>query len=425
MTKILYIVLLICTTTFASDTVKKIQNTKKEVKDSAKEYKSIYSKINTISKNIKKENKKLRKLNSDIKILQYKLEKSSKELNAKTEDLDKTKKLQKELLDNKQKLEMELVNYLSQDLSLSLIIKKLGNQDKDEIIQDEVFKNYSVIVQKRLKSLVLDIGKYQEVLLSVEKKINTITEFIETNKKELAQLNTLKTKREKVINDYQKQKNEYSKQLDDVTKQKNKLSKILKTLEVLKNKEDEKARLEEEERIKQAKLEQKKKDEEAKRKKEYTEDTPTATDNMQVRKIGSSYQKARVIRYRGKKYNPPIKKYKIVKHFGTYTDPVYKIKIFNDAIILKSTIKNQKVRAVLTGKVIFAKKMPTLGNVVIIKHNNGIHTTYAKLDSISSIVKKGKWVKTGHVIGRVSDELSFQAVKNDKYINPIRFIKVK
>jgi septal ring factor EnvC (AmiA/AmiB activator) len=405
---------------WGQDTEVKIKNTQSEVYKKAKAYKNIYSKISQISQSIKKEKKKLRLLNSDIKILKHKLTKSSKELDTKKTSLEDTKKLQKEILDRKQKLELELVNYLTKDLSLSMIIKKIGNQDLNEVIQEEVFTKYNDIIKKKLKGLVLDIGKHEELLQKVVKKVDSLTEFIETNKLELAKLKDLKTKRENSVKDYQKQRDEYSVQLDSITKQKNNLSKILKNLKVLKNKEDERARKEEQERIRQAKIEKQKAE------KKDTNNIVTEYDkSFDIRKLGSSYQKARVTRYRGKKYSPPIKRYKIVKKFGTYVDPVYKIKIFNDAIILKSTVKNQKVRTVLTGKVIYAKKMPTLGNVVIIKHKNGIHTTYAQLDSIATGIRKGKWLKTGYVIGRVSDELSFQAVKNDKYINPIRFIHVK
>jgi septal ring factor EnvC (AmiA/AmiB activator) len=411
---------MLVTTQVVANTAKEIINTKTQVKERAKAYKNIYSKVSELSNNINKEKKRLKNLNSDIKILEHKLKKSSAQLDEKKSSLKETKDLQKAVLDKKQKLEIELVNYLSKDLSLSLIIKKLGNQNLNEIIQNEVYKKYSIIVKKELKTLVSNIDENDKLLKKVEQKVEDLTKFIETNKKELEDLKKLQSKREKTIADYVKQKDEYSKQLDDITAQKKKLSTILKSLQIMKNKEDEKARREEQDRIRQAKLAKQREKEQIKRNKEIKEN-----DEQDVRILGSSYQKARVMKYRGKKYNSPIKYYKIVKKFGTYVDPVYKIKIFNDAIILKSTKKNQKVRAVETGKVIFAKKMPTLGNVVIIKHKNGIHTTYAKLDSIASVIKNGKWIKSGYVIGRVSDELSFQAIKNDRYINPSRFLRLK
>ncbi|NCB12123.1 MAG: M23 family metallopeptidase, partial [Erysipelotrichia bacterium] len=115
----------------------------------------------------------------------------------------------------------------------------------------------------------------------------------------------------------------------------------------------------------------------------------------------------------------PLKSFKIVKNFGTYYDPVYKIKLFNESIVLQSNEKGSKVVAVLNGKVVYAKKNAgMLENVVIIQHEGGIHTVYSHLDDIAPTLVVGKWVQKGSVVGRVDENLTFQVTKDSSHIDP-------
>ena len=141
--------------------------------------------------------------------------------------------------------------------------------------------------------------------------------------------------------------------------------------------------------------------------------------NLDVKKIGSSNSGVKVVRYRGKRTIAPLKSFNVVKKFGTYYDPIYKIKLFNESIVLKTKRPKAKVVSVLNGKVVYAKKNSgMLENVVIIQHENGLHTIYSHLDEIAPTLKVGKWIKKGYVVGRVDKNLTFQATKNSSHINP-------
>lgn len=118
-------------------------------------------------------------------------------------------------------------------------------------------------------------------------------------------------------------------------------------------------------------------------------------------------------------------KFVITKKYGKYVDPIYNIKIFNESIELKPLKPNAKVKNVLNGKVILAKKTPHLNNVIIIKHKGGLYTIYAHIDKIAPTIKKGKKVKKGYVIGRVNNKLTFEVTKNRYHINPLELIRVK
>jgi murein DD-endopeptidase MepM/ murein hydrolase activator NlpD len=150
----------------------------------------------------------------------------------------------------------------------------------------------------------------------------------------------------------------------------------------------------------------------------------TSAKNLpKVKRHGSSYQVVKTRRYYGEKTIPPLSSYRITKRYGTYTDPIYGIKVFNESISMKPNKSGAKVKNVFNGKVIYADKTAVLKNIVIIEHKNGIHTIYANLSKISPNVKAGKKIKKGYVIGRVDDELIFEVTQKSYHINPVRLFK--
>jgi murein DD-endopeptidase MepM/ murein hydrolase activator NlpD len=143
--------------------------------------------------------------------------------------------------------------------------------------------------------------------------------------------------------------------------------------------------------------------------------------DLKVRNLGDSSKAIQVSKYKGLHLGKPLKSYTITKKFGKYYDPVYKIKLFNESISLKSKTKNAKVYATQKGKVVYAKQNAgALGNVVILKHKNNVHTIYSQLSQIPKTIKVGKWVSKGYTVGRVEDTLVFQVTKSNKYLDPAK-----
>jgi septal ring factor EnvC (AmiA/AmiB activator) len=390
----------------ASNVDNKIKSTKSKLTNSEKEYKSTHTKLNEVGKKLSNEIKKLDNISVDIEALSRRLKNSEEEIRDKKKELDEKTQVQNKLVERRKLLEIKLVEYLARDLSLSLVLKKTGNQDLKAIMQEEIFENYSSIIKKDTKLLIAEISKSKEIINLVQKEINILNRYIDNTNKKIDRLSNLKAKKKRLIASLKVQKSDYNKRLKDILKQKRNLATLLKGLKITQAKEQEKNENRQKEQIKEQKQELVKKE-----------------SNTDIRQIGSSYQKAKTTNYKGRKYNPPLKKYKIVKKFGPYVDPVYNIKIFNNSVVLQSKLKNQKVRSVLSGKVVFAKETPTLKKVVIIKHKAGIHTIYAHLDDI--VVANGKYVPTGYVVGRSSNELVFEVTKKDRYINPAQFLKLR
>ena len=102
----------------------------------------------------------------------------------------------------------------------------------------------------------------------------------------------------------------------------------------------------------------------------------------------------------------------------------FRIKIFNESITLRAPVSNAKVQNILNGKVVFAGKSSMLGNVVVVAHNDKIHTVYAGLSKIAPNIQAGRKIKKGYVIGKVTSKLMFQATKESKHINPMELIQI-
>lgn len=98
-----------------------------------------------------------------------------------------------------------------------------------------------------------------------------------------------------------------------------------------------------------------------------------------IRQIGSSYQNSNVKKYIGEKTIAPLDSFTVKRKFGDYVDPIYKIKIFNESVVLASSTPDATVKSVLSGKVIFAKDTASLEKVVIVENSDEIHTIYAHL----------------------------------------------
>lgn len=429
----LILVFFIVVSLFGENIQDQINSTKDKLSTSEVEYKDTYTKFNSLSEELLQETAKLKKLNGDIEAVTVKIRDSEKDVIEKRKSIEEKKSLQKRMIDDKKNLEIKLVEYLAKDLSLSYVLKKIGNESVTSVIQEEIFKNYSKLIKKDTVSMITKIAESEKVIQLIEEDINKLSGVIDEAHKTVNELMDLKKDKATSVENLKRQRQDYNEKLKTILKDKNNLAILLKRLKITQVDEQNKAKedAKQKELDRQKELEKIKDKKFAKEEKAPPKDEQTEEDNQKdtqneknvdIRQIGSSYQTVDIAKYTGKKYSPPIDKFEIIKKFGPYVDPVYEIKIFNNSVIFKSLEKDQKVRSVLDGTIIFAKETPTLKKVVIIKHDNGMHTIYAHLDDIASVIKSGKTVPTGYVVGRVSNELVFEVTKQDKYVDPSEFI---
>ena len=451
--------LLITSLVFGASTTTKIKNSKKDLSatDSAK--KKASRKLDKIASDIKKADK-------DINYLDHKLEKLSA-------NKEKTKKeykiLKKELATSEANLavtskEIEkkhkaFISLLSNQFSVIFAMQQFENPTQESIISYEVYKAYKKHNAKELKALRTEIATLKKSKKNKRYKRDKTKKAIASIEKKRKLYTKEKAQKEKLITRLGDDEEKYQAKLQNLVDKQTSLRGTLAKLNILHTQEVEDARKRasakreairlEKERIRKirkakalAKAKAKKaraaiklaKTEAARKvarkaakkaeKEAKIAQTKVYKQSEKVRKINSSYKKSKTYAYRGGKTISPLSGARLIKKFGTYIDPIYKIKIFNESITLKAPSSNAKVKNVLNGKVVFAGKSSMLGKVVVVAHSGKMHTVYAGLSKIAPTIHVGSKIKRGYVIGKVARKLMFQATKNSKHINPMKLIRI-
>ena len=441
MTKIFFLLFLSTNILFSATTIdKKIQKNKQSLNSSAKQEETTSLKIKELAEKIESQNSNIINLEKDIKQVNSDIHEHQKLLEDAKEKLDQLKSKSTDLIKEKTSNEEQIVNTIIEEFSISLALKLASENSLQELIDSEIY----TLLSQHSKDKVLKLNNNYNVLSantkSKQKDIEKIASYIEDRQKTKEKLTSLKEKHSSSLVNLEEQHKSYQEELNKVAKQQDSLKNLLAELNILKEEENKKAEEEKRERLQQL-LAQKKADSKKTIREEAQEEDKAPNDeiqtaevrnqryaknlNLDVRKIGSSTDGVKIVKYKGESTIAPLRSFKVVKNFGTYYDPVYKIKLFNESIVLKSNEPKAKVVAVLNGKVVYAKKNAgMLENVVIIQHEGGLHTIYSHLDEISPTLVVGKWIKQGYVVGRVDDSLMFQATKDSSHIDPKDLFKI-
>lgn len=441
MIKLFLIILLIPNIIFASNIDKKIKQNKKELDTTAKEQETKNLKIKELADKIESQNNNIVKMEVDIKQVNEDIENHQKLLEDSKNKIIELKSQSNKLITEKSNSESQIVDTIIEEFSISMALKLASENSLQELIDSEIYTLLSQHSKEKVSKLNSSYNNITSDTKSNQKDIEKIASYITDRQKTKDKLTNLRKQHSSSINDLEKQHKSYQDELNKVVKQQESLKSLLSELNILRQEEMKKAELqaEAERKRKLEALMQSKKVAANKTASKEPEAEPVdqiqtadvrnqkfAKDlSLDVRKIGSSTDGISISKYKGAKTIAPLKSFTVVKNFGTYYDPVYKIKLFNESIILKSNESQSKVVSVLSGKVVYAKKNAgMLENVVIIQHTGGLHTIYSHLDEISPTLVVGKWVEQGYVVGRVNNTLSFQATKDSAHIDPKDLFKI-
>lgn len=431
MIKILFTIILLSTFSYTSTKSidKKIQSNKKILNSNVSKKRATTQKINDLSKKINEQNSNITNLEKDIKRINADIEKHTELLEDSKKKISLLKTKSSKLIKKKTTNEEQIVDTIIEDFSTSIALKLASKDSLKELVDSEIY----TILSQNSKDEILKLNNNYDLLTSNtkenQKKIKKISSYIKERQETKKTLNSLKSKHSQSLSSLEKQHKEYQEQLKEVVRKQESLKTLLSRLNILKKEEIQKER-DRRERIRRLLAEKKKKESNKTNSKKVVSSQDRNQRyaqklNLDVRKIGSSTSGVKITRYRGRKTIAPLKSFKVVKKFGTYYDPVYKIKLFNESVVLKTKRPKAKVVSVLNGKVVYAKKNAgMLENVVIVQHQNGLHTIYSHLDEIAPTLRVGKWIKKGYVVGRVNDNLMFQATKNSYHINPKDLFKI-
>ena len=385
----------------------KISKNKTALENQKKKEAQVNQKLQELGKEVNKQKEELSTIENIIKESETNISKNKQEY-SKKETLIKTLSSNQESLYQKRKdIELAIIDLVAKDISFAILLNDFQPESIRDLITEESFKVLNNTTKKELANLSQQQTQIIQDLKTLQKEIAQLQSFIDSENKKRANLKDLQAKQKKVLNAYQKEIDKYNQELQQITKERDSLQEILVQLNILKSQEEEK---------------RKKREELAK-----TENTTTpksTQSDFDVRQVASSYHNISTTKYKGARTIAPLDNFKIDKRFGPYYDPVYKMKVFNESITLIST-GDDKVKSVLDGKVIFAKDTPILKKVIIIEHQNNMHTIYAQLDKIAPTIKPGSIVKKGYTIGRINNALKFEVTLKDKHIDPLELISEK
>lgn len=383
------------------DVSKQIKKTSTEIQRFDKKYSNLYKKMSKTAKAIQKSERDLAEQEKNIRRLSDQLERSQISYETNRKELLELKDKQ-QLLQGKQGLiEQELIKSIAQNISIDALDKDKHAVTTDAVITEEILNELNLQTQRKIEKLEQEHRANLKTIEHYQMRTDELQSSISDIDRKKSELLSVTEKSKKSIQKMQQDKKKYKQSIDKLLAQKRALSNTLARLNIIQSEEAKKA-----EQANKVKITRTKKNATAK-----------------VTKKGSSYQSVKSKTYRGKKTIAPLSGYRLVKKFGPYTDPIYKIKIYNESVTLEPTERSAKVKTVLNGKVILAKKTQLLDNVVIVKHANGLHTIYAHLDQIAPTIQKGKKVKKGAIIGRVDNELIFEVTQNSYHIDPMSLIK--
>ena len=386
-----------------ADIDNKIQSTKNNLQKQRTHEKKLSRKLDQIAAEISKEEAKVKLINKDILKTKQKIKSENRKTKVKKGELRKIEALYNDLVKREKNVNKKLTETLSKAISLEMITGGANEEDDvgssfyekslDNIVMQTLYNSYSDILKNKFSKTKKRYIKLQKNITIVKSELDKLKHKLKNLRIQISTYDSLKSLKKKSLKSLDFERSAYLKKLNRIKKEQNLLGLTLKKLNITKVEKD----------------------------KTIIHSTPN-TDTT-VRQIGSSYQASKMVKYRGPKTIAPLEGYTIAQKFGTYTDPIYKMKIFNESVILRSNSKNVRVKNVLDGKVIYADKTSMLESVVIVKNRDNIHTIFAHLSKIAPTIKVGKKVPKGYILGRVKRELTFEVTQNEKHINPMGLIK--
>ncbi|WP_041956975.1 murein hydrolase activator EnvC family protein [Sulfurospirillum arsenophilum] len=390
----------------APNTTQKIDEKAKTLQEKLQTEKQIHGKLQDIANDIVNEEKDIEKIKDKIEDLGRNINESQETVSRKNEYLDKLTKDTQQLSSQKRDLEQKIIKIIAEDFSFYLVSDSDYLDNEDGILVDEVLQKMDTIMRKEFGKLSSDYKQVNDQIYSQSQEIKTIHGEIQSAKSKKDELVALEKKRESSVIALNTKKEGYKKQLDDIAKERDEIRTTLEQLKIIKVQEESKILAE-----KNA----------AAAKRDKGPSTVGGGDNS-IRQIGSSYQNSNVKKYVGERTIAPLDGYSVKRKFGDYVDPIYKIKIFNESVVLASSTPDATVKSVLNGKVIFAKDTASMEKVVIIENSDEIHTIYAHLSKIAPTIQVGQKIKKGYVIGRIDNDLTFEVTQKNFHIDPLELI---
>jgi murein DD-endopeptidase MepM/ murein hydrolase activator NlpD len=358
--------------------------------DKEKQEQALSRQLDDISKTLQKEEKSLGSTNTQIDKLAEQIASKQSSVDKLKKELGTLTKTNEQLLREQRDLEQKLIEAIAKDFSYFMASDGGYVESIDSIIANEALKKLSTSANKEIAAYADRYAASAKKYEASNSRLKSAREAIDDLEKKKKSLERLKGDKTKLIKNVKKEQDEYLERIKTLQREKRELAETLENLKIMA---------------------------------ESAQSEVAIPENFEsVRRLGSSYQSAKVKAYKGAKTIAPLGKFTVQQKFGDYVDPVYDIKIFNENVVLRSAVADDEVKNILDGKVVFAKETALLKNVVIVENANGIHTIYAHLSKIAPTIQVGDKIKKGYVIGRVERDLTLEVTQKNYHINPLDLI---
>ena len=343
MTKIFFILFLTSNLILAASNIdKKIKQNKEILNNTTQKEETTNLKIKELADKIEAQNTNIMSIEKDIKQVNEDIEQHQKLLEDSKTKLEELQSKSTQLIKEKSSSEEQIVDTIIEEFSISMALKLASENSLQELIDNEIYTLLSEHSKEKVTKLNSTYNAVYNNTKTNQKDIEKISSYIQDRQKTKDKLTSLKQKHSSSLSNLEEQHKAYQQELNKVVKQQESLKSLLSELNILKEEEEKKiaAREEEEKKQKlQALLNNKNKT--SSPQEEPTNENEIQTSevrnqkyaknlNLDVRKIGSSTDGIKIVRYTGAKSIAPLKSFKVVKNFGTYYDPIYKIKLFNE-----------------------------------------------------------------------------------------------
>lgn len=369
----------------------------RDLKENQRIQEQLGKKLEDLAADILSGEKKLKNLSHQIELLSAQTSKLESSAKIQNKELSALSAQNEELLKIKTAMEGKIIALIAKDFAYDLPIPQGYIESEESFMAFEILSGLDRILSDEISKLSRDYEGVNLLIDTKQKQIEKINTNLKSYHEQIKQLQLLRQKQLDEINKQKTDRGIYAKKLDKLKAEQSELRATLDSLKIIDKKEQER---------------------------EQNADKKVAKNTNSVRQIGSSYQNSSVKKYVGKKTIAPLDSFVVKQKFGNYIDPIYNIKIFNENVVLRSNKQDATVRSVLDGKIVFAKDTSMLQRVVIIEHNDGIHTIYAHLDKIAPTIKVGKSIKKGSVVGRIKNDLTFEVTQKNFHINPLELISL-
>lgn len=344
---------------------KSYSQTKRELKQTKKKLGYYNRELGRLEKQMEQKIKNINWLGSRLKSLERQINRLTVQLKNSHQKIQKWEQEQKNIQLTLSKVEEELIQFLSK----FYYITNQQVESLPDLINGEIYHQLEDIYAKKVAILVNHKKFLQGEIEKLNRKINAILAKQKLLKRQKRKYGALQKRREKELDSLKRKQKEYWNKIQQLKKQQVRLQQFLERLKIIRQ------------------------------------------GGGQAVKLPKQIA--------GLRFVAPVKG-EVVQRFGSYVDPIYKIRIYNNSVKLK-TPPYAKVRAIERGIVVYAgehdgKKM------VFVKHPSGVFSIYSGLYVVAPGVKKGVKVGRGQVIARVKGNLEFAMSYREKYVNPLRLI---